>query len=378
MRFLLLLFVPLATCPGGLTAGEKALQIRGLPSPVDLYVSGVGGYHTYRIPSLLTTGKGTVLAFAEGRKTSREDLGDNDMLVRRSTDNGSSWLKTQLVYEEGGSRRVTIGNPTAVLDESTGVVWLVVQRDGRDVLVTHSINEGRTWLKPRNITSSVKKPGWGFYAVGPGVGIQIKHGPHRGRLVIPAYHRLTADKSGPSRAHMLYSDDHGKTWQLGNHTGDHLNECQVVEIPGNGTSRLLLNARNHWGRSGNRPDLAGTRIVVRSNDAGQNWGKPAFDKTLIEPQCQASLFRYSWKGPSESSRLLFCNPAARSRSNLTLRLSLDEGLTWAKQRLLYQGSSAYCSLTRLANGNIGVVYERDNYGKITFQQIPLAWLEAGR
>ena len=378
MRYLLLVWLPLVTFPGGLAAQEKVSQREELPSPVDVYVSGVGGYHTYRIPSLLTTSKGTLLAFTEGRKTSREDLGDNDMLLRRSTDHGHSWSKTQLVYEEGGSRRVTIGNPTAVLDESTGIVWLVVQRDGRDVLVTHSRDDGRTWVKPTNITSSVKKAAWGFYAVGPGVGIQIRHGPQRGRLVIPAYHRLTKDKSGPSRAHMFYSDDHGKSWRLGNDTGEHLNECQVAEVLAEGASRLLLNARNHWGRSGNRPDLAGTRIVVRSNDGGQTWEKPAFDKKLIVRQCQGSLIRYSWKGPNEASRLLFCNPAARSRSNLTLRLSFDEGLTWTRQRLIYKGLSAYCALARLANGNIGILYERDSYARISFQQVPLAWLEAGK
>ena len=127
MRCEILVMLPLVIFSGGLTAEEKGSATEGLSAPLDVYVSGVGGYHTYRIPSLLTTNKGTVLAFTEGRKTSRADLGDNDMLLRRSRDNGQSWLKTQLVYEEGGSQRVTIGNPTAVLDESTGIVWLAAK-----------------------------------------------------------------------------------------------------------------------------------------------------------------------------------------------------------------------------------------------------------
>jgi len=231
--------------------------------------------------------------------------------------------------------------------------------------------------QPADITKFVKKPEWGFYAVGPGVGIQIKHGPNRGRLVIPAYHRLTKDKSGPSRAHMFYSDDHGKSWQLGDSTEEHLNECQVVEIPGKSTSRLLLNARNHWGRSGGRPDLAGTRIVVRSEDGGKSWAKSSFDKTLIEPQCQGSLIRFSWKEDKQPSVLLFCNPAASSRSKLTLRISYDEGMSWPDSRILYPGSSAYCCLARMTDSNIGVIYERDDYSKVTFQKVPLKWISDG-
>ncbi len=349
-----------------------------LPASVDVFVSGEGGYHTYRIPALLRTPNGTLLAFTEGRKTSRADLGDNDMLLRRSTDQGKTWGPVQLVYEEGGSQRITIGNPTVVLDEITGTVWLVMQRNGSDVLVANSIDNGASWSRPRDITEIVKKANWGFYAVGPGVGIQIQRGPHRGRLVIPAYHRLTKDKSGPSRAHMFYSDDHGKSWKLGASTGDHLNECQVVEIPGKASSRLLLNARNHWGRSGGRPDLAGFRIVAASRDGGHSWGKQTFDKTLIEPQCQGSLIRHSWGNASQRSRLLFCNPAASSRTQLTLRASYDEGASWSDSRLLYEGSSAYCCLARLSATDVGVIYERDNYARITFQQVPLTWLSEAK
>ncbi len=345
----------------------------------DIFVSGKEGYHTYRIPALITTPKGTLLAFCEGRRFSRADLGNNDLLLRRSTDGGQTWTKTQLVYEEGGDeKQVTIANPTAVIDEETGVIWLVMQRNGLDVLISHSKDDGKTWAKAIDITTQVKKPEWGFYAVGPGVGIQIKYGKHKGRLVIPAYHRETKDKSGPSASHMFYSDDHGKTWKLGADLDLHTNECQVVETMVDGQSELLFNARNHWARSGGRPDLAGVRIIARSKDGGETWSKASFDKTLIEPQCQASLVRHSWPEAGGKSRILFANPASRGRNQVTVRLSYDEGKTWPASRLVYKDSSAYTSVAALADGRIGLLYERDNYGKITFASFTVGWLTDGK
>src|SRR5690606_31178680 len=192
----------------------------------DVYVSGSEEYHAFRIPALAVTTKGTLLAFCEGRKTSLDDLGSNDLMLKRSADGGRTWQSLQLLHDEGEK---TIGNPVAVVDRKTGTVWLILLREGRDVLVMKSDNDGRDWSKPVDITAQVKKPEWGFYATGPGVGIQIRHGAHKGRLVIPAYHRTTPDKSGPSTAHVFYSDDHGKTWQLGGSAGLHTNECQLAE-----------------------------------------------------------------------------------------------------------------------------------------------------
>ena len=338
----------------------------------DVFVSGKGGYHTYRIPALAVTVKGTLLAFCEGRKTSREDLGDNDLLLKRSSDGGRTWGKMQLVYEEGGNRKITIGNPTVVVDEMTGVVWVVFLRNGREVLVTSSRDDGASWAKPTEITKQVKKPGWGFYAVGPGCGIQLKHGPHKGRIVIPGYHRRTPDKSGPSASHIFYSDDHGKSWQLGGIVGLHTNECQVVETLENGRSGLLLNARNHWARSGGQPALAGKRIIARSRDGGASWAKPEFDEALIEPTCQASLLRYRFAGKNRRGVILFANPADRGRRKVTVKLSYDEGRTWPVATLIHAGSSAYTALAVLKDGRVAVMYERDGYAKLTVARIAIA------
>jgi sialidase-1 len=193
---------------------------------------------------------------------------------------------TQLVYEEGGESDTTIGNTCPVLDRQTGTVWLFMTRDNDAVFVAKSTDDGESWSKPLDVTAQAKKPAWGWYATGPGVGIQLSQGKHNGRLVIPCDHRETKSRSGPSLSHMIYSDDHGASWKLGESVGPQTNECQVAELA---DGRLVVNCRNHWGRSGKRPELAGRRIIAHSSDGGHSWSEPSFDETLIEPQCQASL-----------------------------------------------------------------------------------------
>src|SRR5262249_16932667 len=154
-----------------------------------IFVAGQDGYHTYRIPSLLVTRKGTLLAFCEGRKTSRGDTGDIDLLLKRSYDGGKTWAKTQVVWDDGAN---TCGNPCAVLDATTGTVWLLLTHNRgsdteamivngtshgtRTVWLTKSDDEGATWARPVEITPAVKKPDWTWYATGPGVGTQLKNG----------------------------------------------------------------------------------------------------------------------------------------------------------------------------------------------------------
>jgi sialidase-1 len=312
-----------------------------------------------------------LLAFCEGRKSSLADLGNNDLVMKRSTNGGKTWAPMQVIHDEGDE---TIGNPTAVVDRDSGVIWLVVSRNASDVLVTHSLDDGKTWSEPNDITPQVKRPEWKFYAVGPGVGIQLRHGAHKNRLVIPAYHRTTKDKSGPAIAHVFYSDDRGRSWQLGGEVGPHTCECQIVETTGHQGPEILLNARNHWARSGGRPDLAGKRIIARSRDGGRTWSEPALDDALVEPTCQASLLRYCWADDGGASRILFANPASRSRSRMTVRMSCDEGRTWPTSRLVDGSSSAYSSLTVLADGRIGLLYESGGYKRIKFAAFGLDWL----
>ena len=207
-----------------------------------LWERGKGAYHTYRIPALVVTPKGTILAFCEGRRKSSTDSGDIDLLIRRSIDNGETWSKEAMVWDDGEN---TCGNPCPIVDALTGTVWLLgtwnrgddtehsIIKDGskdtRRVFVLSSTDEGQTWSKPAEITSSVKKSNWTWYATGPGSGIQIKHGKHAGRLMAACDHIEAGTKHYYS--HVVYSDDLGKTWKLGGRTPRHqVNECEVVEL----------------------------------------------------------------------------------------------------------------------------------------------------
>jgi sialidase-1 len=348
-----------------------------LPQKTNVYVSGRDGYHTYRIPALLATLKGTLLAFCEGRKDGRGDSGDIDMLVKRSSDNGKTWSTATVVRDDGAN---TCGNPCPVLDRETGTMWLLTtwnlgsdherqiidqtSKDTRRIFVSCSNDEGRTWSAFREITSDVKKPDWTWYATGPCTGIQLQHGLHKGRLIIPCDHIESSTKKYFS--HIVYSDDHGKTWRLGGSTPtDQVNECQAVELT---DGRLMLNMRN-YDRSMRQ------RAVSISQDGGATWGPVRYDPALIEPICQASLIRSSQDG---KEFLVFSNPASETaRVNMTLRVSYDEGRSWPVARTLHAGPSAYSDLTALPDNAIGCLYEcgeEHAYERITFARCSPAWL----
>ncbi len=340
----------------------------------DIFISGENGYHTYRIPALIATQEGSLLAICEGRMFSGADHGNIDLMVRRSADGGETWSDQQVIYEEGGEEKITIGNPCPVVDQETGRVWLSFCRDNDDVFITHSDDDGRTWAEPRMITDAIKKEDWGWYATGPGVGIQKQRDPHKGRLIIPCDHREKVDGQWVKMSHVFYSDDGGKTWELGESVAKHTDECQVVELS-NGD--VMINMRNYWQREGGIESRGGMRAVAISKDGGETWGELTFDDQLIEPVCQASITRYSW--PEEGrSRILFSNPASTSnRHKMTVRLSYDEGKTWPVARQVYEGSSAYSCLEVLPNGQIYCLYERDGYGKISLAAFNLEWLAPG-
>lgn len=344
-----------------------------------VYTSGQGGYHTYRIPSLLVTTRGSLLAFAEGRKGGRGDAGDIDLLLRRSTDLGKTWQPIQTVWDDGPN---TCGNPCPVLDRETGTIWLLLtwnrgddvepkiiaqqSRDTRRVFVTSSSDDGVTWSQPREITVDVKQTNWTWYATGPGAGIQIERGPHRGRLLIPCDHIEAGTKHYYS--HAIYSDDHGQAFHLGGSTPQHqVNECEVVELTGN---RLLLNMRNY-------DSTQRTRQQAVSADGGLTWTDQRHVPELIEPICQASIRRHSWPSADRPGVLLFSNPASLKRERLTLRASFDDGQTWPVSRLLDARPSAYSCLATLPDGTAGLLYEageQSPYENLVYVRFPLDWL----
>lgn len=328
-----------------------------VPEQVPLFVSGEGGYHTYRIPAIVVNSRGVVLAFCEGRKGSARDDGDIDLLVRRSLDGGRTWQAVQVVHEEGGDRPITIGNPCPIA-AADGTVQLLFCRDNRQAFCTQTTDDGGTFSKPREITESLRPFEFTFarLGTGPGHGIQTA----TGRLLAPLW---LNDKIGKDyRSGMAYSDDGGTTWKAGGLVPagvQGLNECSVAQLPG---GRLLLNMRNRQAKC---------RAVATSNDGGLRWSPPQLMEGLVDPQCQGALLRLPGSGPgSDPARLLFSNAADSKRQRLTVRLSVDEGRTWSAGQVLHAGPSAYSDLAAAADGTILCVYERGR--KSPYEQIVLA------
>lgn len=344
----------------------------------DIFVSGTQGYDTYRIPALLVTGAGTVLAFCEGRVNDAGDHGTIHVLLKRSEDQGRSWSEQQVVWEDGAN---TCGNPCPVQDSATGTIWLPANwnrpggrseeyfkaYDTRYVYMLSSQDDGRSWSRPCDITPQVKRKDWGWYTMGPCSGIELQGGPHRGRLVIPCCHTEVGEGERPMFSHVIYSDDHGESWVLGGRTDEGCSESQVAEL---NDGRLMLNMRHY-------PPVsdagANCRRVSISADGGDSWSAVQFEPAQPEPYegCQGSLIRSMRGTGGRAGELLFSNPASSraTRECMTVKKSSDDGVTWSTVAVLHEGPAAYSSLATLADGRIACLYERgadDAYEKITF------------
>ena len=343
---------------------------------IALFSQGQFGYECFRIPAIVKTNKGTLLAFAEGRKNGCSDTGDIDLVLRRSTDNGKSWGPLVVVWDGGDN---TCGNPAPVVDRKTGIIWVLStwnlgtdhesriinqsSKDTRRVFVLHSEDDGKSWSGAKEITETTKQENWTWYATGPVHGIQLKQGDKKGRLIIPCDHIEAETKHYYS--HIIYSDDNGKTWNLGGSTPQHqVNECTVAGLD---DGSLILNMRNY-------DRTKRTRKISISKDFGETWSDIYADEQLPEPICQASLLRSTWKNKG-NSLFFFTNPASSdSRRNMTLKISNDQARTWNDSIVLHPGPSAYSDMTVIKKGVLGCFYEAgidSPYETITFKTVIL-------
>ena len=380
------------TYPATTVPVEMTRPVAGVDEQVTLFANG-DGYTNFRIPAVVVTKAGTVLAFCEARANPRgptNDSGDIDLVLRRSTDHGRTFGPRQIVWDDAGN---TCGNPCPVIDQRTGRIVLAMthnlgldresmivagtSKGTRTVWVCHSDDDGVTWSRPRDVTTTTKKPEWAWYATGPGVGIQLARGPHAGRLIIPCDYVVKGGKGDDAgNSHVIYSDDGGETWVIGGEPPNKkFNESQIVE---RADGSVLLNMRNR-GR-GATGGFDGRGVAV-STDGGVTFAAATEDTTLVEPRCQASVIRYSWPDGGKS-RLLFSNPARRDeRKEMTVRVSYDEGATWPESKLIYPGWTGYSCLAPLADGTVGLFYEAGNserYQRIEFARLKLEWLTDGR
>jgi sialidase-1 len=334
-----------------------------------VFRAGEDGYKSYRIPAVVVTKAGTVLAFCEGRRLGAGDSGPIDLVMKRSSDAGRTWGALQLVRKHEND---TVGNPCPVIDRASGTIWLPftqnfggdkesqiiagTSKSTRTVWMTRSSDDGQTWAEPMDITADVKAPDWTWYATGPGIGIQTS----KGRLVVPCDHVVRDTKAKAS--HVFYSDDAGKTWKLGGTAAPDTNECQVAERR---DGSLVLNMRNYNKANPKR------RAISTSADGGATWSAVTYDEALIEPICQAGLLRV--EGSLGPKGMAFSNPASTTkREAMTVRFSEDDGAAWPTSRVLFEGPSGYSCLTQLKDGKIGCLYERGEnnaYETIVFERI---------
>ncbi|MFC8041631.1 exo-alpha-sialidase [Paenarthrobacter sp. NPDC057355] len=343
-----------------------------------LAVRGAGGYRQYRIPALAVSKRGTVLAAYDGRPNLDDLPNTIDLLLRRSYDNGVTWEPQQLVRT--GSGLQGFGDPSLLVDTQTGrifmfhaagthagffeaVAGLMPDDDVQHADVSFSDDDGDTWHH-RRLTAQLKKPGMTGLFAAAGQGIQIHTGPFAGRLV-QQYVMLV---DGSIMAASALSDDHGETWELGKligpgHGGVGPNENKVVCLD---DGRLLLHSR-----------ATPCRMSAVSGDGGQTWSSLQPVPSLPDPSDNGSLARFDGlpstaaAAPETSSWLLASNNHdPHLRRNTVLSLSRDNGATWPAKLVVCPGSSAYSTVTRLPDGNIGVLYERQGYREIVFASIP--------
>ena len=308
----------------------------------------------YRIPSLVTTTNGTLIAAIDERNNSCGDLKwnrDINIVIRKSFDDGKTWTKIEKIVDYPFGRSAS--DPSMIVDKKTNEIFLFFNYmdldNAKDIyrfMVIKSSDNGENWSEPIEITNNIIKKGWekDFMFITSGRGIQTKDGT--------LLHCLVNLNKG---THVFGSKDHGKSWFLIDTSLSPGDESKIVELS---NGNWLVNSRVNSNDS---------RYSHISKDNGQTWATYK-NKDLQDPGCNASLVKYN-------ELLLFTNAFdSEYRKNLSLSISEDQGRTWAKNHTIYTGESAYSSMTKLKNGDIGVFFEKDNYTKNVFVRIPKSWL----
>jgi sialidase-1 len=350
----------------------------------EVFPSPSNGIARHRIPGVVVTTKGTVLAYCEARKNSSSDWGEIEIHLRRSLDGGLTWdAPRQIAHrgpriegnprkKSGGEHEQTVNNPVAIVDRVTGAIEFLYCVNYARCFAMRSTDDGLTWSEPVEITATFepfrRHYDWKVIATGPGHGIQLK----TGRLVVPvwlAYGKV--GDHGPAAAGTIYSDDRGRTWRAGDvavpNAGEFNspNETMVTELS---DGRVMLITRS--------ASRANRKIVTVGPDGAAGWGQPYFHDQLWEPVCMASIVAH----PARPGLLLFSNPHTQSdspggrglRRNLSIKLSRDDGRTWPVTKTLDAAPSAYSDLAVLADGTVLCLFEARN--DIRLARFNLEWL----
>ena len=363
-----------------------------------LFEARKDGYRVYRVPGILATDRGTVLATAEARRGRGGDWDANDVLMRRSVDGGGTWLPRQTVVRQTEYGEGPVSNFIMIADGDR--IQALFCHNYKRIFSTVSEDEGESWSRPREITEAARPlrelyP-WRVIAAGPGHGIRLGSG----RFIVPLWmstgegSEFGSGKLGhrPSAVSLLYSDDRGGTWLAGHLVAAHGDENVVnpsetlaVELS---DDRVLLNIRNEG--------PFGRRLISISPDGVSGWSKPEIDDALLEPVCMGSLLKLREKGSEGKPLLLFANPdnlennlippgghLAHDRKRLTAKLSSDDGQTWPVSRVLEPGPSGYSDLAQTPDGVITCIHEDQTVERmcddrfITVRRFDLKWVQEG-
>jgi sialidase-1 len=360
-----------------------------------VFKANTEGYYIYRIPAMVATPKGTLLAFCSARKGKGGDWDPIDIVLRRSVDSGRTWMSPQVIAHKDS---LPCDNPTPIIDYQTGEIHMLYQIGYACCYYIKSSDEGKSWSEPVDITHVIdnfkRTYDWNVLAPGPGHGIQMTNG----RLVVPFWLSTGGRTHRPSIVVSVYSDDHGKTWNAGE-----------VAIPDNDTTvipsetcciqladgRVMFNSRNE------SPNYR--KLVTYSTDGATNWSGPSFADAFFEPICEASMCRYSMQPYQSKNRILFCNPDSRQdpwiaekkstprsapnrhRTNLTVRVSYDEGETWPVSKVIDPGIAGYSDIAVTPDGIIHCLYEGGSLTEshflnnhVTVVSFSLEWLTNGK
>lgn len=334
------------------------------------------GVHTYRIPGIVTTDKGTLISVYDIRYDNDVDLpGNIDVGMSRSTDGGQTWEAMQNIMDMGGPKDNSgAGDPSILFDPVTKTIWVsalwskgnnsiagsgpgLTPDETGQFIVCSSTDDGLTWSKPYSITSQVKNPEWRLFFPGPGNGIAMADG----KIVFPAQYW---DAVKMPYSTLIYSDDHGKTWKSGIGAKSNTTESQLVETtPGT----LMLNMRDNRGKF---------RSVATTTDMGKSWTEHATSySALPDPVCMASFIKADVAVNGAKKDVLFfsnLNISKSPRAHTTIKASLDLGETWQPENLLYldeRKSYGYSALTKIDDQTLGILYE--GIRSMLFVKIPV-------